>query len=462
MQKIALKAGAGQAEIKFTEDMLPNFRENYTNIHDLPSVQVLLLDAGEKVALVSLCLVNASENARIRKELSELFRIPEKNVLVQAKHALSTPHMGDRDSLRTFPEDIIKKAAADGKSLSPEAAKLYADRENAMRDAVMSAVRQAASDAFGSLRDANIVFGLGYTETNVNRLIRTDKGWWQGINTEGPTDRTLPVLRINDENGRAIAILYSVNCAPGVLENSFLPDGSRWISADIAGYSEEFIREQYGINCVPMYLIGASGDQWTSLRARLDYVDRNGIQTVEDLGETGFGLVRILGTRLGEQVVRTAENAAGSRKQMFQNAGASESPEASAFTSIHLDYFSCSCPAQKVTVSENGGPSTDCRYIPDGETDAGFALLTVGSIAVIFVNVELCTESWQKIKESSPFKNNMLVEFTSGLAGGGYMPTEEFYDKMTYQSRKSRYARGSGEIFTQKIIEALERQKPLK
>ena len=452
MKNAGFRAGAGCAGIAFTKEMLPNFGENYTDIHDLPSVQAVVLEAGERVALVSLCLVNASENARIRRALAELFRVPERNVLVQAKHALSTPHMGDRDSSWTYPEDILKKAQSRGLELSPEEAKAYADRENRMRDAVYAAALEAGRAALESLQEAELSFAAGYTETNVNRLVRTARGWWQGMNPGGPADRSLPVLRINGTEGRPLALLYSVNCAPGVLENSYFPDGSRWISSDIAGFSEIFIRKQFGEGCVPVYLIGASGDQWTSLRARLDHIDADGTQHVEDLGEAGFELVKILGTRLGEQVVKIAEGF-GAKKP--ESPGHSKAPEASPSIGLRLEYFSCSCPAQRVTVSESSGPSTDCRYIPDGETEAGFAILTVGELAVLFVNVELCAESWLRIKEASPFPMMMAAEFTSGLAGGGYMPTEEFYEKMTYQSRKSRYARGSAGILEQSIIKAL-------
>ena len=314
-------------------------------------------------------------------------------------------------------------------------AKKYVERDNLLTDAVFTSIYEAAKIANDSIREAKFGFALGNTDVNVNRVVYTDKGWWQGHNPNGATDRSMPVLRFDDVAGNPIAILFNCNTAPGVLENSFLSDGRRAASGDIAAVAEKFVEESYGGNTVAIYTTGATGDQWQSLRALFDTVNRKGEQTVIDLHEQGFLLIDILGTRLGEQVVCTSESIHTEKCNV----------------KINLNGTVFSYPGQRATVREDVGAVAECQFIPDEDRDAGVTVLQLNDIAIVFCGVEMGVRTYKSIKASSPFKNTFVVEFANEV-GGGYMVEQDLYEKMSYQSRKSRFAAGAAERFREDLI----------
>lgn len=440
--KNKLMVGASKAEIKFTEEMLPNVGEEYTHIHDNPYVQVMIIESGKRFVIASFGLVGVSNGDIIKENISKICGTEKDNVIVHSKHVLSTPHTGGRPGEDPI-AGMIKRAKMMGhKVINEEEAKVYLERDNKLCAAIIDAGNKAAEEAVKNIQPAKVGFGLGYSETNVNRVVYTNKGWWQGNNPDGVTDRTVPVLRFDSINGEPIAIMFNCNTAPGSLENSFFADGRRAISGDISGASEAFIDGQYK-NVVSMWTTGATGDQWQALRALFETIDREGNQVITDLGEDGFILVDILGKRLGQQVVKTADSI--------------ETSELS--SDIHFDVFEGTYPAQKVSVRESAGATTDCEYTPDGETTAGYAIMQIGDVAIVLCGVEMGVRSYAEIKEKSPFAHTFVIEFTSVGAGGGYMVEKDLYEKMCYQSRKSRYAAGSAELFREDVIKALNEVK---
>lgn len=431
-----LRAGAGRAVMGFTPEMFPNFRENYTHVHDESYCQVLLLEAGESVAFVACGTVIVTVATEMKERVAAVLGIPAERVVVHAKHVLSMPHSGHPGA-----EDFIQRAANMGKTISAEEAKGYALRENAMTEAMMVAAEKAARAAKETLQPVTMGFGLGYSEVNVNRVVHTDKGWWQGHNPDGITDRTVPVLRFNGENGKPLAILFNCNTAPGVLENSVLSDGSRAASGDMAAAAERWLDERYP-GCVSIYTTGATGDQWQSLRALFDTLDAKGHQTVTDLHEQGFVLAEMLGQRLAEQVMKTAESM---ETKPFDGC--------LTFQSALFTY-----PGQKVSAHESAGATTDCEFIPDGQRSTGIHILSLGDIAMVCCGVEIGVRTYAKIKEGSPYANTFVVEFANQSAkGGGYMVERDLYEKMTYQSRKSVFAAGAAERLAEDVVEALRR-----
>lgn len=433
MSKSMLKVGVGKATIHYTEEMFPNFRENYTHVHDDSYVQVLIVEAGIRFALVACGTVMVPEGREIKVKLAELLDIAPENLILHGKHVLSAPHC-DRMSVEQF---IHRAEHMMHKTVSREEAEVFVYRDHLMVDAVHHAIMEAAKVASQNMKEAKMGFALGYSEANVNRVVYTNKGWWQGNNPEGVTDRTLPVLRFDDMEGNPIAILFNCNTAPGVLENSFLSDGRRAVSGDMAASAERFIDAAYE-NVVSIYTTGATGDQWQAQRALFDFVDRKGNQTVTDLHEQGFLLVDMLGTRLGEQVVRAAD-------------GIVTKPFAGT-ASLHNFVFRY--PGQLVSVWENAGATTDCQFVVDGEREAGLTILAMGDLAIMFCGVEMGVRTYAAIKKRSPFAHTFLLEFAN-QQGGGYMVEQDLYEKMCYQSRKSRFAAGAAEKFREDIIQSL-------
>ena len=430
------KVGAGRAVINYTQDMFPNFRERYTHVHDDSYVQVLIIERERRYALAVCGTVIVSVTEEIKEELSKLLNVPHENIVVAAKHVLSSPHSG-----RAGAEKFLSRAEKAGMPISMEEAEEYARRDSLLSQALIDAAVQAAGAALAGLAPAYMGVGFGYSEVNVNRVVRTANGWWQGCNPSGITDRTVPVLRFDSMDGRPIAVLFACNTAPGVLENSYLSDGRRAVSGDMAAAAERYIDSVLS-GAVAIYAAGATADQWTSLRAMLDTMDDKLNQTVTDLHENGFVLAEILGKRLGEQVVKTAS--------------AIRTSDVSGPVSLHS--FLMNYPGQKVSVPASAGAATECGYAPDGERSSGIYILRLGGTAVVFCGVEIGVRTYGLIKDASPFENTIVVEFANSRgSGSGYMAERDMYEMMTYQSRKSSFAAGSAEKFTDDVIAALKR-----
>ena len=427
-----LNAGAGKCAIRYTEEMFPSPGENYTSIHDLPSAQTLVLECGgEKTALVAINVVMFDDRNEIARRAAGILNIAEENVIVHITHVLATPHFGHWDSVEQW-------MARHHECSDLEEARRYMVRENMIYQAHMDAVEEACRRAAGSMRPARLAIGTAYAEVNVNRVVNTDQGWWQGVNWGGETDRNVAVLRIDGEDGKGIAVLYNCNVAPGCMEFSETSDGGRAVSGDLANASQSVTESLLNDGAVAIYTTGATGDQWQALRARLDWIDPDGTQTVTDLHEAGFDLMKVLATRLGERVAQTA---AALTPADFEGG--------LALCSRRFAY-----EGQRVTGADFRRPAKQCVYEPAGTVDSELKILTLGDIAIVCCGVELNVSSLKKIRNASPYKHTFLLEFAVG--GGGYMPTSEFYDRITFQSLKSRYAKGAEERFVQDIIRTLQ------
>ena len=401
---MGILAGFGSCEVAMTVDMLPVSRERYTGIHDLPSVKIMLLRGEEPFALVNVGLVMGDREAFLN-EAEKSLDIPRSHIVVHFQHILSTAHYEVAES-------------------------------PLLHEAYCAALRSAARQALEKLQPARFGVCVTTAPVTVNRVIETAEGWWQGVNPDGLVDSSVSVLSVDREDGIPMGLVYTVNAAPGCLEFSSLPDGRR-ISADLAGASERFLEEQLGENLVAMYCTGATGDQWTALRARMDYLTADGRQVVKDLGEAGFSLVEILATRLGERVIRKAMQTATASIERFL------------FRDAVYRY-----PHQDVLDASPAHPARTCRYVVSGEDEAGVKLLTLGDSAVVFCGSEMNASALAALRESSPFANTWLIEFSA--QGGDYMPPSDFYDRVTYQSLKCHYAKGSAERFVQDVQALLE------
>lgn len=89
--------------------------------------------------------------------------------------------------------------------------------------------------------------------------------------------------------------------------------------------------------------------------------------------------------------------------------------------------------------------------------DAEIAILQLGEIAVVACGVELCYETAERIKRESPFGQTLIMEFT--IEGGSYLPEAVFYDRMSFQTRKSCYAKGTAERFGDDVLASLRDAK---
>lgn len=407
-----IQAGAGQEEILFPEAMFPTPKEEYTGVHDAPAAGVLLLEGAKvRLALVQLELVGYQNIQALKRIVADLCSLSEEHILIHCNHTLSLPHdfPGQDDRSRQFVH-------------------MY-------HEAVEEAVRKAAKAALLSKTPVHVLYASAYCGINVNRVVPFGDGLWQGTNERGESDHSVPVLAFQDKEDKMLAICYSVNCAPGVLENSRLTDGGRLVSADIAGQARAELKKKYPGACC-FYFLGASGDQWQILRAQAEEVHPDGSIELCDRREEGFVYAKALGSMLANDVTRSLQKAA--------------------LQTAHLSLLQRTFlyPGQKELGNRIAAMTPGKVSFEKAEdVKSSTSVVRLGRTAMFFCHPEIDAATLNEIRTLSGCKAVFPAAFTDG--GQGYMPQKSNYDGWGYQCRKSVFGRGSAEQFAKNVSEMI-------
>lgn len=406
-----IQAGAGQMPIQFEKEMFPTVGEQYTGVHDAPDAHAVCFEqAGSRYVFLNLNLVSYPDTPELQRLAAEMAGTKPEQVLVHCTHNVATPHaaLGEAGpSEREFFEAYCR--------------------------VTKKAVQSALAEALENLRPANIRFYTAVSYVNVSRLLELKEGMWQGTNEAGKSDHTVPIIRIDDgDSGKCMAILYSVNMAPGVMEGSFLRDSGRLITGDIAGASERYLREAYP-GAVCCYCLGASGDQWAALRAVRDTLTVEGELVQEDLHETGFVYVEALGRKLANSIVDALRRPGEPVKPL-----------------IRMETRDFVYPGQKELGRSIGGMKPGkITFEAAEDVHSDTALLMLGDIAMVGAHAEINVGTLQSLRNISAHDKIFFTAFTNGA--GGYMTEKEVYDAGGYQCRKSVFSRGSAEMFAENM-----------
>src|SRR4051812_46478643 len=177
----ALQVGAAKVEITPAADAaLPmsgyaNRTQGFKGIHDPVYVRAIVLDDGTTQAAIvaweSLFVPDAVWAETSQRIAAETGIRPE-NLLLSAVHDHGAPTL-------SLAETAPKTAAY----------------TRGVEDAAVAAVRRAKSQ----LQPARFGIGTGTAYVNVNRReFATGRGLWLGYNEDGPSDKTVTVLRFDD------------------------------------------------------------------------------------------------------------------------------------------------------------------------------------------------------------------------------------------------------------------------
>ena len=415
MSEHNLYVGAGKGEILFPEEMFPT-SEGYNKIHDNPHARIVLMKSGEEwYAFAHLELNNIFETgtAQVLEAIRQETGVAEDHVFFHCLHVLETPH----------PEPPMKKG--------PEV-----DRYNGLFfGAVEQAMRVACRQALSNVRPARVGADYAVCATcNTNRNILTENGWWLGSGENGLSDKAVAVVRFETLDGKPIAILFNYNSQSSIMDQSRGVDGSRYVTADLAGASAAFVESQFE-DCIAMYCTGAGGDGCPSFQAKRNVLGAGGKMWSVDLHETGFVLVELLGERLGSVVVQCAEKITCQDVAEIKAVSGSVDFEGRPRVKLHEIV-----PTHSFDLSGDGSTKT---MEP--------ALLAIGKeIALVGVLAEICAKTEMQIKQQSAFPFTAVMTFSQmgnrgGKGMGKYMGEKDMYEKITFQAMNSAVTAGSAE-----------------
>ena len=310
---------------------------------------------------------------------------------------------------------------------------------------MLDAVRQAKA----RLQPARVGFGTGFSYLNVNRdAIDTEtRRWTQAPNLDGPSDKTVAVLKFEALSGEPIAVYmtYAMHPVSGFLAG--------FTSADFPGAACRYIEQAYDDKAVAVFAQGASGDQnplylraaTNALASRTGVPITGNVLTREKIeapirdGKVPAGpldpkvrdvLERVMdseGVLLGEEVIRVMTNTT----QM------DASPRISAAQNT------VTCPGRRRTdTAREGTPGT---YEDGDPVNIRLGVLRIGDVALTTVDAEIYSTIARRLKEQSPLANTVVVTLADGMANSGYIPNDAAFGAFTFQVLSSRLKPGCAE-----------------
>ncbi|WP_404710016.1 hypothetical protein [Sphingomonas sp. MMS24-J13] len=405
-----IKAGAAKIDVTPGRASLP---EGTDGVHDPVFVRAIVVDNGAtRAALVSVDTIGIPTDvwARVSRRIEQQLGIPARNLMLGATHTHSA-------FLRGAPfEDGVVRAVA---------------------------------DATKRLQPATIAYGTGVSYINVNRnmIDPATHRWTEGPNYDGPSDKTVAVVRFSDTAGKPIAVYY--NYAVHAVLSGQLDQ----VSADIPGATSGYIEDSLGPDTVAVWSEGAAGDQnpiyfqqtydLREWRIR-DYAKR-GIDISNTMLPGGKGLnkqdpavVRLMnqqrqmvvsmGQMLGEEVLHVVRTTP-------------DRPFARA--SIEGAQSTITCPGR--TRIDSGRAGSPGHYEDAGPVPIRLSMVALGDIVIGGVDAELFTTIGQRLKQESPFKRTILATLANGTAPSGYIPNDAAFGYETFEVLSSQLKPGCAE-----------------
>ena len=388
--KGSLRAGAARVDITPKDDAaLPmsgygGRTEGHQGIHDRLYARAIVVDDGSAQAAIVVCdLIGFSHEywKEISARLSEATGIPVERILLAGTHTHGAPALG------------------------PVTEDEQGGEQTAYISELEAKIQEAARQAQANLQPARMGFGSGRASVNMNRRARMAEGdWWLGNNPEGPSDKTVAVVKFETLAGEPIAFL--VNYA---VHGTVLGPKNLQITADLPGAVSRWVEEHSGDKAVAIYTAGASGDQ--------DPIYRVG---------TDFGQQAILGRIVGEEVLRVA----GSIRT-------SSAARLSAAQRV------VSCPGRKPEGGAQRRKDGNYAFQDADPVDIRLSVLMLNHIAVTGVSGEVLTLIGTRLKKESPFSATIVVTHANGSSG--YLPDDAAYDQASYEIVTTRVKPGCAE-----------------
>ena len=302
--------------------------------------------------------------------------------------------------------------------------------------------------ANGRLQPARIGYGAGVSYLNVNRNLIDPKtrNWWEGPNYEGPSDKTVAVIRFETLTGDPIAVYY--NYAMHAVTVGQLDK----VSADAPGAASRYIESSFDDRIVAAWSSGAAGDQnpiyfqqtfdLREIRVR-EYAKRGedisnsmppggqGLDksdpTVARLMSQQKQMILSMGQFLGEEVMHVMRKM--ERVQVSNR--------------VFGDQKIMRCPGRQRT--DTGRAGATGTYKDADPVELRLSLVMIGDIALGAVNGEVFNLIAQRLKRESRFAQTMMVTLTNGMARSGYIPNDAAFGYNTFEVLSSRLKPGCAE-----------------
>lgn len=394
-----------------------------TEVKDELYVKAVAVESGGETLLlvvVDALFILATETERIRQRIHTFTEVAPERIMVSATHTHTGPPIWPGQD-EAYLAELVRKSA----------------------DAAILAYRRLrpARIGFGSGHEAGIAFNRRFRMKDGTLQTNPGYGNPQLIDPEGPADPEVLVARIDDEEGRPLAVITNFACHPDTV-------GGTEASADYPGSLSRSLKLALGAQTVSLFVQGASGNvnHHDFLRPRAivaDHYDK-------------------MGKILAREVLRI-------RKKIVVPENGQPLPLGAARCRFPLEYRQAT--EEEAAEARQTLELPDVRPIerilaerllqtmenPVREAEMEIQAFRIGELAVAGLPGELFAELGLRLKAEAPF-DGLIVNTICNGTNTGYVGTREAHANGGYEMRLrnfSRNAPGTGELFVDKALELL-------
>ena len=389
---------AGAAKIDITPQDLTGltnlWRQPFEGIHDRIYVRALVVDNGINCAvIIAADLVEFGDTSEVRLQIEKELGIPTAHIIITASHDHNAPRVGG-----VTPGATAQKGGP--------ATERYT---NFVYECVLNAVRQAKA----ALQPARIGVGKGSADINTNRDNFTADGWMMGANPDGPSEKTVWVVKIETSSGEPIAILMNY-----AVHSVVLGANNTLVTGDLAGAAERYIEQYYDDKVVALWTMGSAGDQNPKFMSYHEDPPQFSSRV------PGYPLMDTLGQLLGEEVIRVAGRIGRMKSEVR----------------ILADERMVSLPA-RIPPRDANRPGMEVK--PVDSLNLRLGLLLIDQIALTWVSGEVVTRIYWHLQKESPLSSTIMITIANDRVG--YIVDDAGYDTPTFASTASPLQSGYAE-----------------
>jgi hypothetical protein len=224
-------------------------------IQDLYAKALALEDSqGRRLVIVTSDLIGFSRSIseKVAEQVRNRAGLSRNQLLLTSSHTHTGP--------------VIRDSLIDMYELGPDHASAIARYTANLETQLVNLV----AEAIKNLAPAKLFYGKGHANFAVNRREPSPTGYKIGVNPDGPVDRGVPVLRVEDSSGKLQAVLMGYACHNTTLTGEFYQ-----FSGDYAGFAQSDLEKQYP-GVVALFVMGCGADANPRPRSSLELARQHG------------------------------------------------------------------------------------------------------------------------------------------------------------------------------------------
>ncbi len=243
--------------------------------HDLWVKALAVEDAAGNVGILmtsDLCGIPRSLSEHVTREVMKKTGLKREQIVLSCSHTHSGP--------------VVDGSLTDMYAFTPE----QPERVKAYTEKLRAWMIETIVKAYEDRKPAKLAIGKGTARFAMNRRELTPKGVIIGSNPTGPVDHDVPVLRIEDENGKLKAVVFGYACHNTTLQ------GYEW-SGDYAGFAQIEVERKHP-GAAALFWIGTGGDANPMPRGKTEQCEKYGKELAVAVEEVLAGPMMPLSAKL--------------------------------------------------------------------------------------------------------------------------------------------------------------------